>query len=162
MTLTRRPGSPTSSTSSSISGPPRESMTSCRGHGPQLAPLSGSQADALAQSQPTSAVAREGRLRSRRRCNRQIGRQQKSKDGTARRVRRSGAERAMVLNFIRSARTSTNNPSPVRLHKFRRQASIPLSRALASHRWRHSNRTHVLPAEAPLLGTEMLRYLRPS
>jgi hypothetical protein len=61
---------------------------------------------------------------------------------------------------ILSGRVWTSNPSPTRLHRFRRRASILPSRALASPRWRHSNRTHGLPPEAPLLGNEMLHYLQ--
>src|SRR4029077_3541101 len=49
-----------------------------------------------------------------------------------------------------SGRVWTKIPSQAHLHKFRRRASMLLSRALASPRWRHSNRTHGLPPEAPL------------
>jgi hypothetical protein len=51
---------------------------------------------------------------------------------------------------ILSGRVSINNPSPARFHKFRRRPSMLPSRALASSRWRHSDRTHGLPPEAPL------------
>jgi hypothetical protein len=46
---------------------------------------------------------------------------------------------------------SMGNPSPTRLHRFRRRAAMLPSRVLASLRWRHSNRTRGLPAEALLL-----------
>ena len=45
---------------------------------------------------------------------------------------------------------SINNPSPTRLHKFRRRPSVLPLRALESPRWRHSNRIHGLLPEAPL------------
>src|SRR6202041_3043818 len=43
---------------------------------------------------------------------------------------------------ILPGRVSTNNPSPARLHKFRRRPSILPSHALASPHSRRSNRTH--------------------
>ena len=62
---------------------------------------------------------------------------------------------------ILSGRVSTENPSPTRLHKFRRRPSMLPPRALASPRWRHSNRTHGLPPEAPPPRNQMLPDPRP-
>jgi hypothetical protein len=60
-----------------------------------------------------------------------------------------------------SGRVWTKIPSPAHLHKFRRPASMLLPRAPASPRWRHSNRTHGLPPEAPPPRSQMLRDPRP-
>lgn len=61
----RKPISPTSSTGSSISGPPRASTNSCRGHGPKPTPPIDSPPDARRlkfSRQLQRAVGRKGRL----------------------------------------------------------------------------------------------------